>query len=385
MEIPIHKGDIFKINKSYYYFNDMKDNKYEMYKCINGGDLTDSKYFRFKNIPRSIDLSNTYTFEDLDINNLIEVSCTYRNDWVNKQLNKPKPKEKKKQYERKLTPGTIIFEEPWIIYLFDCDNTSYGIDYNKFKNHICELVEFKLNMDKATHIVFTEQQCASIYKALIEQNDIHSDYLKKRLNSIENTTLLPYKLEYPVGTILESRFDEIKYVYLYTYNKKKFGLKINSKNHKNKVVPIHAKELDVVDQLRFECMKEELKTIQKTALDVVRNILRDIEKNIVNHDLEHSVSFSQKYPIGTVLSCTYNESEEYMYLYTIDDTHYAIYLEDACEGVYIVEPIILYDYKPNGELVDEDTKEILTGILETTQRLNTYNCTKALLEQLKTC
>ncbi len=41
MEIPIRKGDIFKINKSYYYFNDIKDNKYEMYKCINGGDLTD--------------------------------------------------------------------------------------------------------------------------------------------------------------------------------------------------------------------------------------------------------------------------------------------------------------------------------------------------------
>ena len=101
-----------------------------------------------------------------------------------------------------------------------------------------------------------------------------------------------------------------------------------------------------------------------------------------NHDLEHSISFSQKYPVGTVLSCTYNESEEYMYLYTISDTHYAIYLEDACEGVYIVEPIIIYDYKQNGELVDEDTKEILTGILETTQRLNTYNCTKALLEQL---
>ena len=217
---------------------------------------------------------------------------------------------------------------------------------------------------------------------MIEQNDIYSDYLKKRLNSIENTMLLPYELEYPVGTILESRFDEIKYVYLYTYNKKKFGLKINSKNHKNKVVPINAKELDVVDQLRFECMKEELKIIQKTALDVVRNILRDIEKNLVNHNLEHSVSFSQKYPIGTVLSCAYNESEEYMYLYTISDIHYAIYLEDACEGVYIVEPIILYDYKPNGELVDEDTKEILTGILETTQRLNTYNCTKALLEQL---
>ena len=34
---------------------------------------------------------------------------------------------------------------------------------------------------------------------------------------------------------------------------------------------------------------------------------------------------------------------------------------------------------------DEDTKEILTGILETTQRLNTYNCTKALLEQLEAC
>ena len=64
-------------------------------------------------------------------------------------------------------------------------------------------------MDKATHIVFTEQQCASIYKALIEQNDIYSDYLKKRLSSIENTMILPYELEYPVGTILESRFDEI--------------------------------------------------------------------------------------------------------------------------------------------------------------------------------
>lgn len=59
--------------------------------------------------------------------------------------------------------------------------------------------------------------------------------------------------------------------------------------------------------------------------------------------------------------------------------HYGIF---TCEGVYIVEPIILYDYKLNSELVDEDTKEILTGILETTQRLNTYNCTKALLEQL---
>lgn len=105
----------------------------------------------------------------------------------------------------------------------------------------------------------------------------------------------------------------------------------------------------------------------------------------MNHDLEHSVSFSQKHPTGTVLSCTYNESEEYMYLYTINDTHYAIYLEDACEGVYIVEPIILYDYKPNGELIDEDTKEILTGVLETTERLNTYNCAKALLEQLETC
>ena len=33
----------------------------------------------------------------------------------------------------------------------------------------------------------------------------------------------------------------------------------------------------------------------------------------------------------------------------------------------------------------KDTKEILTVILETTQRLNTYNCTKALLEQLETC
>ena len=129
-------------------------------------------------------------------------------------------------------------------------------------------------------------------------------------------------------------------------------------------------------------MKKELKIVQKSALDFVRNILRDIDQNLINHDLEHSISFSQKYPVGTVLSCTYNESEEYMYLYTINDIHYAIYLEDACEGVYIVEPITIYDYKPNGELVDEDTKEILTGILETTQRLNTYNCTKALLEQL---
>ena len=71
--------------------------------------------------------------------------------------------------------------------------------------------------------------CFDIYKALIEQNDTHSDYLKKRLNSIENTMILPYELEYPVGTILESRFDEIKYVLLYyTYKaRKKFGLKIN--------------------------------------------------------------------------------------------------------------------------------------------------------------
>ena len=68
MEIPIHKGDIFKINKSYYYFNEKKDHKYEMYKCINGGELIDSKYFRFKNIPRSIYFSNTNTYEDLDIN-----------------------------------------------------------------------------------------------------------------------------------------------------------------------------------------------------------------------------------------------------------------------------------------------------------------------------
>ena len=124
-------------------------------------------------------------------------------------MNKPKTKRKEKQYERKLTPGTIIFEEPWVIYLFDCDHTSYGIDYNKFKNHTCELIEFKLNMDKATYIVFTEQQCASIYRSLIDQDNIHMEYLNKRLKSIENTMLLPYELEFPVGTILESRFDEI--------------------------------------------------------------------------------------------------------------------------------------------------------------------------------
>lgn len=75
-------------------------------------------------------------------------------------------------------------------------------------------------MDKATYIVFTEQQCASIYRSLIDQDNIHMEYLNKRLKSIENTMLLPYELEFPVGTILESRFDEIKYVYLYTYNKK---------------------------------------------------------------------------------------------------------------------------------------------------------------------
>ena len=56
-------------------------------------------------------------------------------------------------------------------------------------------------------------------------------------------------------------------------------------------------------------MKEELKIVQKSALDFVRNILRDIDQNLINHDLEHSISFSQKYPVGTVLSCTYNESE----------------------------------------------------------------------------
>ena len=64
-------------------------------------------------------------------------------------------------------------------------------------------------------------------------------------------------------------------------------------------------------------MKEELKINQNNAMDFVRNILRDIDQNLINHDLEHSISFSQKYPVGTVLSCAYNESEEYMYLYTI--------------------------------------------------------------------
>lgn len=45
-------------------------------------------------------------------------------------------------------------------------------------------------------------------------------------------------------------------------------------------------------------MKEELKINQNNAMDFVRNILRDIDQNLINHDLEHSISFSQKYPVA---------------------------------------------------------------------------------------
>lgn len=375
MEIPILKGDILKINEDYYYFKEKKDDIYQLYKCQNIGTPLDSCFYHYNKIPRCINIQKIYTVPSLDIHNLIEVSNSSRNDWVQKQFSAPKRKKQSEQktYSYKQLPGTILQN---YVYLFDYGNSSFGISYDQFLKDKYNLVSFTFDNEKKNENRLDEIQCLDIYNKLLKQSNEHSDYLKRCIQSLQNSHITSYHLEYPVGSVLKGRFCEDEYIYLFSTNKKKYGIQIQAK--KKDVTSIKTLNLDIVDQIRFNTLQEYLEELQLHCSSFSRAILKDITSKLVNKDKDYTVAFNQKYNVGTVMANKYYEDTEYMYLYSINRTDYAISLDDASEGVYIVDPILLKDYEPNGELVDEDIKEILTGIIETTKRLQIYTCTKQL-------
>ena len=350
-----------------------------MYKCQNIGTPLDSHFYHYNKIPRCINTQKIYTVPTLDIHDLIEVSNSGRNDWIQKQLSAPKKKKHQEQkiYSYKLLPGTIIQN---YVYLFDYGNSSFGISYDQFLNDKYNLVPFTFDKEKRNENRLDEIQCLNIYNKLLNQSNEHSDYLKKCIQSLQNTHVDSYHLEYPVGSVLKGRFCENEYIYLFSANKKMFGVDMQAKN--KSVAPIQTLNLDVVDQIRFHKLQEYLKELQLYCSSFSRAILKDITSKLVNKDKDYTVAFNQKYNVGTVMTNKYNEATEYMYLYSINRTDYAISLDDASEGVYIVDSILLQDYELNDELVDEDIKEILTGIIETTKLLQIYTCTKQLLEHM---
>lgn len=377
MEIPILKGDILRINGTYYYFKEQVDNVYQLYPCQNKGTPLDSHFYRYNKIPHCINMHKIYTVPSLNIHNLIEVSNSGRNDWVKRQIpiSKIKKQKEQKTYSYKLLPGTIVNN---FVYLFDYGNISFGIDYNQFLNHTYKLISFSLDKENANENVLNETQCLDIYNELLKQSNEHSDYVKKCIKSIQSSHVNAYHLEYPVGSVLKERFSDDEYIYLFSTNKKKFGIHIQAK--KKSIISIQTLNLDVIDQIRFHTLQEYLYDLQLCSSNFYKSILKDIHSKLTNKDEEYTVSFNQKYPVGTVFTYKYDETQEYMYLYSINRTDYAISLDDASEGVYIVDSILLCDYKLNGELVDEDIIEIVSGICKTTDRLQIYTCTKQLLE-----
>ena len=379
MEIPILKGDILRINDIYYYFKEQVNDVYQMYPCQNKGILLDSQFYRYNKIPRCINIHKTYTVPSLHIHNLIEVSNASRNDWIKKQISTSNNKKQKEQktYSCKLLPGTILTNH---IYLFDYGNTSFGIDYNQFLNNTYKLISFSFDQEKASKNVVNDTQCLDIYNKLLSQSNEHSDYLKNCINSIQSSHINTYHLEFPVGTVLKGRFCDDEYIYLFSTNKKKFGIHVQAK--KKSITSIQTLNLDVIDQIRFDTLQEYLYDLQLHSSSFDRTILKDITSKLINKDEEYTVSFAQKYNMGSVFTNKYDIAQEYMYLYSIDRQDYAIYLDDASEGVYIVDTILLQDYELNGELVDEDIKEIVSGICKTTDRLQIYACTKQLLEHM---
>ncbi len=134
---------------------------------------------------------------------------------------------------------------------------------------------------------------------------------------------------------------------------------------KKKFVQIPSNYLKKVDDV---CEKDMIHLLQN-AINSNTGKIQSILKELLNqyHQPSIEVNYTQKYPIGTILQCTFTD-EEYMYLFTIGHENYGINLEDASYDNFDFSTIDLYAMKENGSLVIEDALFTLYGVAQNTIR-----------------
>ena len=117
-------------------------------------------------------------------------------------------------------------------------------------------------------------------------------------------------------------------------------------------------------------------------------------KNILNQlGVKEKQQFSnihQKYPIGTIVSCSYSDLE-YIYLFTYKKSTYMLDMEDAMEGMTNPINVKLSNFEAVDELTDETIYDVLRDLKEShlaqkNEEIQAYidQCMQELMECVKT-
>ena len=376
---PIHLlvGDIIFVDNTYYYIRSIKDDKYNVYRFDNNGVKVDTSGFKIK-IPTHIDISHPIVLENISITSLIQLSNSKLNEQIRNLENIPKTKEQKNMgYSHIYSVGRLLVNRVTnekMIYLFTYANQMFGLNYEKYMLRIFQLQQFNLSVYMDTGDFIDEIYLIYAYKSLLKQGIGHKDYFEKRLEIEDVPEKYPYTLEYATGSVLSDFFENEEYIYLYSFGKRRFGL---SAGKNKKFMEITTKNLKKVDDILEEKMISYIENAIDSSKGRIKSTLRKVLENY--HQASMNIEYDMKFPLGTVFKHNYNECE-YMYLFSMENQDFGIDLEDAAQDCYDFEAIQIGNMYEDGELMDEDIKDILMGILDDTIHVKFYTI---LQEQLK--
>ncbi len=371
--VSLLEGDIVRYHKNYYYIRSISNNQYTVYPFSKDGIEFDMKELKFKP-GNQIDINHPKTLTDLSIDCLVQLSNAKLNEQIRSCESKPIEKTPEKKNYHYIYPIGEILKNPInqdkYIYFMSYGDQAFGINYEYYRLHIYNLEPLHLNVLLDSNQKEGENQCISAYKKFIKEKNQHAGYFKTRLHIVlskkdclnPNKNPLSYQLDYDIGSILLNPFNGNEFIYLYSYGKSMYGLSFGKKK---KFVQIPSNYLKKVDDV---CEKDMIHLLQN-AINSNTGKIQSILKELLNqyHQPSIEVNYTQKYPIGTILQCTFTD-EEYMYLFTIGHENYGINLEDASYDNFDFSTIDLYAMKENGSLVIEDALFILYGVAQNTIR-----------------
>ncbi len=360
-EICFCVGDIVLVENTYYYLKEMNRNKYIMYPFGKEGTKVDTSMFKM-NMPTHIDIQNPIVFENLSIDHLIRLSNAKFNEIVRRLEKESKPKKvTNKQYTYRYSIGEILehkITHEKIIYLFDYAKESFGLNYENYLLRMYKLQQINLNVYLDTSSCLDEIHLVYAYKSFLKQNIGHKSYFEERLEIENMEHPYPYKLDYQIGSILQDQFSEEEYIYLYSFENRKFGLLMSKKKKFIEITSKHLVKLDdIVENKMIEFLNQAIEQNSGRIKSTLEKLLDEYKPCF------DEVHYEVKYPVGTILKYVYRD-DEYMYLFSLEHHDFGIQLDDASNEIYDFSTIDLDMMNENGELVEEDVKFILDGILK---------------------
>ena len=374
--IPIHlfEGDIICLKRCYYYIRSIKGNQYTVYPFSKNGKEFDTNGLHIE-VGNQIDIDHPIVFQNLSIDCLVQLSNAHLNEQIRNAEKKPKEKITEEISYHCIYPiGEILTNttnNDQYIYLMNYGKESFGVNYEYYHLQIFNLERLNLNVCSDLHKMEYEFKFIPMYKKLIKEKSEHAPYFTKRINFLRSNTKISnisnvtpsYQLDYEIGSILLNPFTEDEFIYLYSIGKSLYGFSFGKKK---RIIKIPSNYLEKRDDVCEEVMVQLLENAIETNTGKIQWILKDLLGQY--HQPSVEVNYKQKYPIGTILQCTYTD-EEYMYLFSIGHDNYGISLDDASQDFFDFSTIDLYSMKENGSLVIEDALYILYGVAQDTIRL----------------